>query len=150
MFVNWIEFNLFVQHQFNFQNFNFSFTRRRIDSLDNFTAKPFQIAHTEYRFCDYVFLNHYNQLKENDLTSKKLVINNFLKRMSVRDKRYLRQTISTVNRTITVNQLNMSCTFYLEIFKLRFIFEQRIYFWVKRWVKQSLYLLIPLLQQMLF
>ena len=113
---------------YNFQNFNFSFTRRRIDSLDNFTAKPFQIAHTEYRFCDYVFLNHYNQLKENDLTSKKLVINNFLKRMSVRDKRYLRQTISTVNRTITVNQLNMSCTFYLEIFKLRFIFEQRIYF----------------------
>ena len=112
---------------YNFQNFNFSFTRRRIDSLDNFTAKPFQIAHTEYRFCDYVFLNHYNQLKENDLTSKKLVINNFLKRMSVRDKRYLRQTISTVNRTITVNQLNMSCTFYLEIFKLRFIFEQRIY-----------------------
>ena len=112
---------------YNFQNFNFSFTRRRIDSLDNFTAKPFQIAHTEYRFCDFVFLNHYNQLKENDLTSKKLVINNFLKRMSVRDKRYLRQTISTVNRTITVNQLNMSCTFYLEIFKLRFIFEQRIY-----------------------
>ena len=47
----------------------------------------------------------------------------------MRDKRYLRQTISTVNRTITVNQLNMSCTFYLEIFKLRFIFEQRIYFW---------------------